>query len=298
MAKKKINQVEVVDQNIDVPIFEIENMIFNFRGVQVMLDRDLAMLYGVTTSRLNEQVKRNIARFPESFRFQLTSSERDELVAKCDNLQTLKFSPSLPYVFTEQGIAQLSSVLRTPVAIEMSVKIMNAFVSMRRFLISNAVVFQRLELLEKHQLKTDARLDEVFKRIDTSLPPMQGIFFEGQVFDAYTFISDLIRRAKKKIVLFDNYIDDRVLTMLDKRRVGVSVQIYTRNISHQLALDISKHDAQYPPFTVKEFQNTHDRFLCIDDAVYHIGASLKDLGKKWFAFSKMEVDTETLIQRL
>lgn len=298
MAKKNINQVEVVNQNVDVPIFEIENMIFDFRGVQVMLDRDLAMLYGVTTSRLNEQVKRNIARFPESFRFQLTNSERDELVAKCDNLQTLKFSPSLPYVFTEQGIAQLSSVLRTPVAIEMSVKIMNAFVSMRRFLISNAVVFQRLELLEKHQLKTDARLDEVFKRIDTSLPPMQGIFFEGQVFDAYTFISDLIRCAKKKIVLFDNYIDDSVLTMLDKRRDGVSVQICTRNISPQLALDISKHNAQYPPFTVKEFQNTHDRFLCIDDAVYHIGASLKDLGKKWFAFSKMEVDTETLIQRL
>lgn len=282
--------------NVSVP--EIENMIFSFRGVQVMFDRDLARLYGVTTSRLNEQVKRNSHRFPESFRFQLTESERDQVVANCDNLRTLKFNPSLPYVFTEQGIAQLSSVLHSPIAIDMSVKIMNAFVSMRRFLVSNAAVFQRIDMLETHQLETDKRLDEVFKRIDTALPPVQGIFFDGQVFDAYTFVNDLIRSAKKQIILFDNFIDDSVLVILDKRKEGVSAQIYTRSITPQLALDISRHDAQYPPVTISEFQNAHDRFLCIDETVYHIGASLKDLGKRWFAFNRMEVSTSDLIKKI
>ena len=273
-------------------------MIFNIRGVQVMIDRDLARLYGVLTSRLNEQVKRNIARFPESFRFQLTENERDEVIAKCDNLQSLKFNPSLPYAFTEQGIAQLSSVLHSPIAIETSVKIMNAFVEMRRFLISNAAVFQRLERIEQHQTETDKRLDEVFRKIDTSLPPLQGIFFDGQIFDAYTFVCDLVRAAKKRIVLFDNYVDDTVLTMLDKRQSGVTVRILTKTISQQLQLDIDRHNAQYPPLAAETFANAHDRFLCIDDAVYHIGASLKDLGKKWFAFSKMEIATDDLLNKL
>lgn len=302
MAKKKTENtgIRIPGENryLNVSVPEIENMIFSFRGVQVMFDRDLAMLYGVTTSRLNEQVKRNILRFPESFRFQLTESERDQVVANCDNLRTLKFNPSLPYVFTEQGIAQLSSVLHSPIAIDMSVKIMNAFVSMRRFLVSNALVFQRLDMLETHQLETDKRLDEVFKRIDTALPPVQGIFFDGQVFDAYTFVNDLIRSAKKQIILFDNFIDDSVLVILDKRKEGVSAQIYTRSITPQLALDISRHDAQYYPVAVSEFQNAHDRFLCIDDTVYHIGASLKDLGKKWFAFNRMEVSTNDLIKKI
>lgn len=302
MAKKKTEKTEIIisgeNRYLNVSISEIENMIFCFRGVQVMFDRDLARLYGVTTSRLNEQVKRNSLRFPESFRFQLTESERDQVVANCDNLRTLKFNPSLPYVFTEQGIAQLSSVLHSPIAIETSVKIMNAFVSMRRFLVSNAAVFQRLDMLETHQLETDKRLDEVFKRIDTALPPVQGIFFDGQVFDAYIFVNDLIRRAKKQIILFDNFIDDSVLVILDKRKEGVSAQIYTRSVTPQLALDISRHDAQYPPINVCEFQNAHDRFLCIDDTVYHIGASLKDLGKKWFAFNRMEVSTSDLIKKI
>ena len=298
----------MLKKNIDkkhdfASVTDIENMIFNVRGVQVMIDRDLAQLYGVSTSRLNEQVKRNIARFPESFRFQLTEQERDEVIAICDNLWSLKFNPTLPYVFTEQGIAQLSSVLHSMDMHESayndtSVKIMNAFVAMRRFLISNAAVFQRLESLEHNQFEFNRRLDDVFKRIDVSLPPKQGIFYDGQIFDAYTFVCDLIRSARQRIVLFDNYVDDSVLTMLDKRENGVSVRILTKNISQQLQLDIDRHNAQYPPLSAEVFPHAHDRFLCIDETIYHIGASLKDLGKKWFAFSRMEETTTQLLARL
>jgi len=300
MAKKKKTEVVEVVAKCDniIPESEIENMIFSIRGNQVMVDRDLAKLYGVTTSRLNEQVKRNIARFPQSFRFQLTESERDEVVANCDNLRTLKFSPSLPYVFTEQGIAQLSSVLHSQIAIEVSVRIMNAFVAMRRFLVANAAVFQRLVSLEHRQLETDKRVDEVFRRLDSGIKAKQGIFFDGQIFDAYTFVSDLIRSAKKRIILFDNYVDDSVLAMLDKRADGVSAQIYTRTLTSQLTLDLQRHNAQYAPIAINEFQNAHDRFLCIDDTVYHIGASLKDLGKKWFAFSRMEIGTDVLLRKM
>lgn len=211
-----------------------------------------------------------------------------EVVANCDNLRTLKFSPSLPYVFTEQGIAQLSSVLHSQIAIEVSVRIMNAFVAMRRFLITNAAVFQRLVSLEHRQLGTDKRVDEVFRMLDSGIKANQGIFFDGQIFDTYTFVSDLIRSAKKRVVLFDNYVDDSVLAMLDKRADGVNAQIYTRTLTPQLTLDLQRHNAQYSPIAIDEFQNAHDRFLCIDDTVYHIGASLKDLGKKWFAFSHMQ----------
>lgn len=276
----------------------IEQMIFTIRGVQVMFDRDLAMLYGVTTGRLNEQVKRNVGRFPEQFRFQLSEEERDEVIAKCDNLRSLKFNPSLPYVFTEQGIAQLSSVLHSPIAIEVSVKIMNAFVVMRHFLVSNAAVFQRLENLEQHQIATDQRIDHVFQLLEAGQQPQQGIFFDGQIFDAYTFVSDLIRSAKKCIVLLDNYIDDTVLTLLDKRKKIVEAEIYTQKITPQLSLDIEKHNAQYRPITVTIFDKTHDRFLCIDSTVYHIGASLKDLGRKWFAFSRLEMPAEELLNKI
>lgn len=276
----------------------IEEMIFTIRGVQVMFDRDLAQLYGVSTSRLNQQVNRNIARFPEAFRFQLTTEERDKVIAICNNLQSLKFNPSLPYVFTEQGIAQLSSVLHSHIAIEVSVKIMNAFVVMRHFLVSNAAVFQRLENIEQHQIATDQRIDHVFQLLEAGQQPQQGIFFDGQIFDAYTFVSDLIRSANKRIVLLDNYIDDTVLTLLDKRKKTVEAEIYTRKISPQLSLDIAKNNAQYRPITVTTFDKTHDRFLCIDSTVYHIGASLKDLGRKWFAFSRLEISTKELLNKI
>ena len=284
----------------------IGNMIFNIRGVQVMIDRDLAQLYGVETKVLNQAVKRNIERFPAQFRFQLSENETIELVTNCDRLQNLKHSSVMPYVFTEQGVAMLSAVLRSQTAISVSIQIMEAFTAMRRFLSSNADIFQRLAFIEQnqialsaHQIETDSKLNEVFRRLDSgNVVPSQGIFFDGQIFDAYTFVCDLIRSAKTQIILFDNYVDDTVLTMLDKRMEGVSVRILTKNISHQLQLDIDRHNAQYSPLAAEVFPNSHDRFLCIDETVYHIGASLKDLGKKWFAFCQMERPTSSLLANI
>lgn len=305
MAKKEaIVKVNSADNKITIP--KIENMIFSFRGLQVMLDRDLAMLYGVTTKRLNEQVKRNLERFPDRFRFQLSSMELNELVANCDRLKTLKHSSVQPYAFTEQGIAMLSTVLHSVTAIAISIQIMDAFVAMRHLVASNAKIFQRLSNIEQNQLalavrqnNTDNKLAEVFKRLDSeNTQTQQGIFFDGQVFDAYTLVSDLIRSAKSRIILFDNYVDDSVLAMLDKRADDVSAQIYTCNISRKLSLDLQRHNAQYRPITVSIFSNAHDRFLCIDETVYHVGASLKDLGKKWFAFNKMEVKTKMLMDKM
>ena len=305
--KKSTDVIEVVsDCETPASSANIENMIYNFRGVQVMIDHDLAMLYGVKTKVLNQAVNRNIERFPERFRFQLSQNETNELVTNCDRLRNLKHSSILPHVFTEQGVAMLSSVLNSPTAIEVGIQIMDAFVALRHFVLANAEIFQRLEVIEHHQLElashiadTDHRLDEVFKRLDDgSVHPTQGIFFDGQIFDAYNFVSDLVRSAKSRIILFDNYVDDTVLTLLDKRANRVSAQIYTRSITQQLALDLQRHNAQYQPIAIDEFQNAHDRFLCIDGTVYHIGASLKDLGKKWFAFSRMEIGAERLLTKI
>ena len=198
-----------------------------------------------------------------------------------------------PYAFTESGIAMLSSVLRSPTAIEVNIRIMRTFVAMRHFLASNTQIFQRLSNIEYHQIETDKRIEEVFKRLDANMQPQQGIFYDGQVFDAYQFVSDLVRKAKKTIVLIDNYVDDTVLTLLDKRNDGVSATIYTQQVSQQLQLDLARHNAQYAVIEVKNFNKAHDRFLLIDDEVYHIGASIKDLGKKWFAFTLMRDMTAT-----
>ncbi len=192
----------------------------------------------------------------------------------------------------------LSSVLRSPKAIEVNIQIMRAFTTLRRFLVTNAQVFQRLSSLEHHRIETDQRLDEVFRRLEAGQQPKQGIFFDGQVFDAYHFVCDFVRAAKDRIVLFDNYIDDSVLILLDKRNENVSATIYTKNITPQLALEIQRHNAQYAPIDILELNKVHDRFLCIDDTVYHIGASLKDLGKKWFAFAKMEIQTRQLVRNI
>ena len=284
----------------------IENLIMDIRGCQVMLDRDLANLYGVDTKVLNQAVKRNIERFPAHFRFQLTDLEKNKLVTICDRLQILKHSNVNPFVFTEQGVAMLSTVLRSKTAVSVSIQIMDAFTAMRHFIASNAQIFQRLDVMEQnqlalaaHQTDTDHKLEEVFRRLDSgNIQPQQGIFFDGQIFDAYTFINERIREAKEQIVLIDNYIDDRVLTMLDKRSEGITAKIYTKKLSAQLLLDIQKHNAQYAPINVVEFDRAHDRFLCIDETVYHIGASIKDLGKKWFAFNRMEWTTAELIKRI
>ena len=284
----------------------IESLIVEIRGQQVMLDRDLASLYGVETKVLNQAVKRNINRFPDHFRFQLTEYETNELVTNCDRLQNLKHSSIFPFVFTEQGVAMLSTVLRSDTAISMSIQIMDAFVAMRHFIASNAQIFQRLEIIEHHQLElavhqseTDRKLEEVFKRLDdSSIQKRHGIFFDGEIFDAYSLTCQIIKTATKRIVLFDNYIDETVLTLLDKRNAGVAATIYTQRITQQLKLDIVRHNSQYPAIDVRIFDRSHDRFLCIDDTVYHIGASLKDLGKKWFAFSRMELPTDELISKI
>lgn len=272
-----------------------------------MLDRDLAALYGIETKRLNEQVKRNIKRFPEDFMFQLTKEDclRSQFATLNEGLgQHLKY---MPYVFTENGVAMLSSILRTDTAIEANIRIMRAFTSMRHFLQNNAEVFMRLSTMEYHQLEmqqhlqdTDKRIEEVFRRLDEGCrKPQQGIFYNGQVYDAYIFVSDLIKSATKSIILIDNYVDETVLTLLDKRREGVSAIIYTQQINPSLRLDTDKHNAQYAPIDIRTFCLSHDRFLCIDDNVYHIGASIKDLGKKWFGFSKMEILTpRELVERI
>jgi hypothetical protein len=213
----------------------------------------------------------------------------------------------LPFAFTEQGVAMLSSVLHSQTAIDVNIQIMRAFVSMRHFMVNNASVFSRLETIEYHQLKmhqhqqeTDKRIDEVFRKLDEgNAKPKQGVFYNGQIYDAYTFVSDLVKSAKSRIILIDNYVDETVLTLLDKRDSDVSAVIYTQQINRQFQLDIERHNAQYAPIGVETFRLSHDRFLCVDNDVYHIGASIKDLGKKWFGFSKMEILTpEELVERI
>lgn len=279
---------------------EVESRILTIRGVQVILDRDLAELYGVKTFRLNEQVKRNIKRFPERYRFQLTEDETNELIANCDRFESLKHSSFCPYAFTEHGVVMLSSVLHSDEAIEISGRVVDAFVAMRRFLAANAPIFQRLEHIEYKLLENDHKFDQVFAKLEEkALEPKQGIFFDGQVYDAYELICNLIKSATKRIILIDNYVDYTVLTMLDKREPGVDAAIYTQKAGDQFKLDIAKHDAQYPQIPIWIFKMSHDRFLIIDDLVYHVGASIKDLGKKWFAVSLMEAqDANSIITRL
>lgn len=323
MTNKENTAIALREENL-------RSLIYRVRGVEVMIDSDLAELYGVTPGRLNEQVKRNIDRFPETFRFQFSQDEFDSLRSQIATLNVdvdlrsqpvtstdvknlrSQFATSsghggrryLPYAFTEQGVAMLSAVLRSETAIQTSIHIINAFVAMRRLLAASGGLLQRMDTLEKRQIaneiKTDARFDKVFDALESrSLNPAQGIFFNGQIFDAYVFVNDLLRQAKKSIVLIDNYVDDSVLAQLAKRKKGVSAMILTKTIGKALAQDLKKHNAQYPPIAIQEFADSHDRFLILDgETVYHLGASLKDLGKKWFAFSKMDKSGLTVMERV
>ena len=279
---------------------DIRDRIFTFRGVQVMIDRDLAELYDVSTKRLNEQVKRNIERFPELFRFQLSDDEKNELVANCDRFEKLKHSTVNPYAFTEQGVAMLSAVLRSATAVKVSIQIIQAFVEMKKFITTNAAIFQRLEKVELKQIETDKKFEQIFKAIeDKSIKPNQRIFFNGQIFDSYKFVSGLVRKANNSILLIDNYIDETVLDLFSKKKKNVKVTILTARTTKDLHLDVQKFNAQYPTLEIKKFSKAHDRFLILDDKdVYHFGASLKDLGKKWFAFSKMDKTAFALMDNL
>ena len=285
----------ILYQPDDTVKLEVRSKIQIIRGTAVMIDRDLAVLYSVDTKRINEQARRNIERFPDRFRFQLTNEETSQLVAFCDRFKALKHSTVNPFAYTEQGVAMLATVLKSETAVKVSIGIMDAFVEMHRLLESTAGLSQRIESLEYRQLKTDHRINELFQFIDShDTPAKEGVFFDGQIFDAYAFISELIRSAKSSITLIDNYVDASVLLLLSKRSAGVSARIITRKMSESLQLDIEKYSRQYAPIEVVESSRFHDRFLIIDETVYHIGASLKDLGKKLFAFSKMDVPAEWL----
>ncbi len=264
-----------------------------------MLDKDLADLYEVKPIRLREQVKRNIERFPSDFMFALTEKEVDAMVSQNAIPSRKNLGGHLPFVFTEQGVAALSGVLKSKRAIEVNIKVMRAFVSLRRVVTQNAEVFQRLGKSEQRLLEHDNKFEQVFRLIeDKNLKPEKGIFFEGQIFDAYRFVSDLVRSANNSIILIDNFIDESIFVLFSKRRKEVKVIIYTK-LNQQSSLDLEKFNAQYEPIEIKEFTKSHDRFMIIDNKeVYHFGASLKDLGKKWFAFSRFDKDALNLLGRL
>jgi len=278
---------------------EIQNKIFTIRNQQVMLDRDLAQLYQVETRTLKQAVKRKIDRFPDDFMFELTDAEIDFLVSQSVIPSKKYFGGAKPFAFTEQGVSMLSSVLTSKTAVQVNIAIFRAFTKMRKFIATNAMIFQKFNYIEQKLIKHDENFEKVFNAIETKeLKPKQGIFFDGQIFDAYLFISSLIKKAKESITLIDNYIDETVLTLFSKNQ-KVKVTIYSKNITKQVKLDLEKYNSQYNPITIKKFNFSHDRFLIIDNKeIYHFGASLKDLGKKWFAFSKFDMESIELLKKL
>ena len=303
--EEKNNNIVLINEKINVVKYEIENitnLIYTIRGKQVMLDSDVAMLYHYPTKRINETVRRNIERFPENFCFKLNESEAENLRSQIatSSLEKENYGGRryLPYVFTEQGIAMLSGLLKNDIAIQVSINIMNAFVEMRKFIATNGSVFKRLtnieyKILEQNKMLTEheKKFEKVFDELQKNekIEFKQSIFFDGQIFDAYSLIIDIIKRAKQKILIIDNYIDDNILKMLSKKNKNVEVVILTTQNSNIRKLDIQKFNKQYPVLKLAYTNKFHDRFIVIDNKeLYHIGASLKDLGKKCFAISKIE----------
>lgn len=293
----------------EISNLQIEKKIFVIRGVQVMVARDIAELYGVETKVLNQAVKRNIERFPEEFMFQLTREEVDswllqEATVNCSRSQFVTLNKGrgsnikyLPYVFTEQGCAMLSAVLKSDTAVQVSIQIMKAFVSMRHFVQSNSEIFAELKSIRQHQIETDVHLNESDKKMDQLFTLMdkynvkdtQGIFFQGQIFDAYVKFESFIQAAKKEIVLIDGYVDLSVLQRFAKKQKGVNITIYTDSKTKLTVQDVQAFNSQYPTLTLNYTTKMHDRFMIIDNKIlYHIGASLKDLGKKCFAFEILD----------
>jgi hypothetical protein len=282
MAKKVIKENALVVQDAQMAsLTDIQARIYMVRGVQVMLDRDLAVFYKVDTGQLNRQVKRNIGRFPEDFMFQLTKEEWKAL--KCQiGISNVRGGDrrALPYVFTEQGVSQLSGVLHNDLAEKISVRIIRAFVAMRRFITANAGLFQRVGALEQKQIETEKKLDVVLDKIEELSPAVstEELFGTGCVWDAYTFISGLVRSAEKRIVLIDNFVDERTLLLLDKRAAGVECTVHTR-YTKQTELDFEKHNKQCAEIKKVQLpQHIHDRYLIVDDDVWLLGASVKDIG--------------------
>ena len=282
----------------------IKDKIHTIRNQQVMLDRDLAELYGVETKHINQAVKRNETRFPNDFMFQLSKEEfenwKSQFVTSNSDKMGLRRPP---YAFTEQGVSMLSAVLKSEIAVDISVKIIRAFVEMRKIINSDNALFYKIDFLEKRQIsyeiKTDTKINQILNALeDKTLKPKQGIFYNGQIFDAYVFVNDLLKLATTEIILIDNYIDETIFTLFSKYS-NIKIKIYTANITKQLKLDFEKYSKQYQNIELQEFKNSHDRFLILDKKdVYHIGASLKDLGKKWFAFSKFEIESFDILKRV
>ena len=292
----------------DISNEEIKNLIYTIRGKQVMLDSDVAILYHYQTKRINEAVKRNKERFQENFCFQLTTEEIKNIKmpnvvlnlknennwsqfatsSKSENIKH-RGKKYLPYAFTEQGIAMLSGLLKNDIAVQVSINIMNAFVEMRKFLIQNGQIFERLTNIEYKLLEHDKKFNEVFNQLQVEENIKQKIFFEGQIYDAYSLIIDIIKKANKKILIIDNYIDDSVLKMLTKKNNNVEVVILTSDKSNIQQIDIQKFNKEYPILKVAKTNKFHDRFIIIDnEEMYHLGASIKDLGKKCFGINKIE----------
>ena len=268
---------------------EIKNLIYTIRGKQVMLDSDVAMLYQYETKRVNEAVKRNIERFPAEFCFKLTSAEYEALKTQFATSNIRGGKHKLPYVFTEKGIIMLSGLLKNSVAIEVSIRIVEAFVEMRKFISTNGQVFERLTNVEYKLLEHDKKFDEVFNQLQHEENIKQKIFFEGQIYDAYSLIIDIIKKANQKILIIDNYIDESVLKMLTKKNKMVEVIIITSNKSTIENIDIQKFNKEYPILKMAKTNKFHDRFIIIDNKeMYHLGASIKDLGKKCFGINKIE----------
>jgi len=276
---------------------DIKNLIYTIRGKQVMLDSDVAMLYHYPTKRINETVNRNIQRFPENFCFQLTENEFQILRSQIATSKQIEKTTTelrggrryFPYVFTEQGIAMLSGLLKNEIAVQVSINIMNAFVEMRRFLNTNGQIFERLTNVEYKLLEHDKKFDEIFNQFHQEENIKQKIFFEGQIYDAYSLIIDIIKKATQKILIIDNYIDDSVLKMLTKKNKNVEVVILTSTKSNIQNLDIQKFNKEFPILKVAKTNKFHDRFIVIDNKeMYHLGASIKDLGKKCFGINRIE----------
>ena len=287
------NDTEVISLEAD----DIKRRIFMIRGRQVMLDSDLAELYGCEVKNLNRQVKRNIRRFPKDFMFQLTQNEMD--ILRCQNVTTSVKSRTLPYAFTEQGIYMLATVLRGELAETQSIFIMRAFREMRHFVANNAALFDRISKVELKQLETDKKFDQLFEYIGEHTETNQKLFFDGQIYDAFSLLIELIQKADQEIILIDGYVDVSTLNVLAKKKSGVAVTIYTFKKTKLTVQDVAVFNAQYPQLEVKYTSVFHDRFLILDGkTVYHIGASLKDAGKKCFAVSLMKDAGSELMKKL
>lgn len=291
------------ENNLIIPYDDIKNLIYTIRGKQVMLDSDVAMLYHYETKNINKAVKRNINRFPEDFCFQLTKSERDQMwfqngtTLKEENIK-YRSEKYLPYAFTEQGIAMLSGILKNDIAINVSINIMRAFIEMRKFINTNKNLFEKVinieNKMEKKFLEQDKKFDLVFNQLQQEKIIKQNIFFDGQIYDAYSLIVDIIKRAQKQILIIDNYVDDSILKMLTKKKSNIEVIILTSSRSNITPLDIKKFNQEYPILKVSKTNKFHDRFMVIDhQEMYHLGASIKDLGKKCFGINRIE-DTEII----